>query len=715
MELLAPAGSFDALRAAVENGADAVYLGGKSYSARASAANFSSEELQRALDYCHVRGVRVYVTVNTLLREDELQGAVAYLGDLHRWGADAVIVQDLGLIGRARREVPDLELHGSTQMTIHNPLDLKLIERLGIKRVVLARELGIGAIREIHDRTPVELEVFVHGALCICYSGQCLMSSLIGGRSGNRGQCAQPCRQPYIVEGLEVPGEYVLSPKDLSLISHLGILRDAGVTSLKIEGRLKSPDYVGVVVRTYRAALDGREYQADELATVFNRGFTTAYLLDNQKPQLITYDPPVKEDRTGSAQDTYRSPKAFRKVRADLWVNLRLNKALEINLLDEDGYHVHTMGSIVASSATNQGLTKELVQEKLLRLGNDPLEIVELNIELDDGLHLPVSEINQVRRDLVRLWEEARLAPYKDRRLRISRQGQAPRPSAFDVPVRFNTKLAVTVSDLASAQAAMDSGADLLYFSGQVHRRSPQDWLYELTKTWTLGQEKGTPVFAHIERITESHVLRDIRDRLRRHRFDGVLVGNFGSWELVKELSSEFSHNLPVHTDWSFNVFNSQSVSLLLREGAQVITASLELQLSQIRHLCATSSVPISIVAHGPMESMVTKHCMFRDQGCRYQCQNQAPLFLRDKKGYRFPVYFDRWCNMHILNSREVSLLEHLEQVKDAGVGYVRIEGRLKDPAWVRSVVDLYRSGLDGGAVEIEGEFTKGHYFRGVL
>ncbi|HKM42700.1 MAG TPA: peptidase U32 family protein, partial [Limnochordia bacterium] len=270
MELLAPAGSWDALRAAVENGADAVYLGGKSYSARASAANFSPDELKEALDYCHIRGVKIYVTVNTLLREDELKGAISYLGDLYQWGVDAVIVQDLGLIGRARQDVPQLELHASTQMTAHNALDFRAIERLGITRVVLARELGTEAISEIGKQTRLELEVFVHGALCICYSGQCLMSSLIGGRSGNRGQCAQPCRQPYVVEGLTVPGEYVLSPKDLCLIEHLDALREVGVASLKIEGRLKSPDYVGVVVRTYRAALDGNKYQIDDLGTVFN-------------------------------------------------------------------------------------------------------------------------------------------------------------------------------------------------------------------------------------------------------------------------------------------------------------------------------------------------------------------------------------------------------------------------------------------------------------
>ncbi len=706
MELLAPAGSFEALRAAVENGADAVYLGGKSYSARALAANFSLEELQAALDYCHIRGVRVYVTANTLLREDELGGAVTYLADLYRWGVDAVIVQDLGLISRTRREIPGLELHGSTQMTIHNSKDFRVMERLGLTRVVLARELGSTAIKGICQQTSVELEVFIHGALCLCYSGQCLMSSLIGGRSGNRGQCAQPCRQPYTVDGLTVSGEYVLSPKDLSLISHLDLLREAGVTSLKIEGRLKSPDYVGVVVRTYRAALDGEEYQPGDLGTVFNRGFTKAYIENDAISDLITYTPPLKEERVGSAHETYRSPKTFRKVKAHLWATLRRGTALELNLLDEDGNHLRTCGNVVSTSSQGKGLTEDLMREKLLRLGNDPLEIVEFHLELEPDLHLPVSELNHARRELVRQWEETRLALYKNRELQII--SPSPPPHRHDGDTKTG-ELAVTVSNLASIRAAIDGGAQLVYFSGEVYKRAPRDLFSELTKAWTLGQEAGVAVFAHLERITENHVLPEIKDLLAKHQFDGILVGNFGSWEMAREFQ------LPVHTDWSFNVFNSSAADMLHREGASLITASLELQLSQIRQLCQSSPVSVSIVIHGPVESMVTKHCMFRDQGCKYQCQSQAPLHLQDKKSFRFPIYFDRWCNMHIMNSRELSLLSHFHQVQGSGARYWRIEGRTKDPTWIRTVTDLYRRGLAGEEVELAGEFTKGHYFRGVL
>ncbi|HBG00099.1 MAG TPA: hypothetical protein DDW87_00790 [Firmicutes bacterium] len=706
MELLAPAGSYDALRAAVENGADAVYLGGKSYSARASAANFAPWELQEALDFCHIRGVKVFVTVNTLLREDELSSALGYLADLYRWGVDAVIVQDLGLIARARQEVPHLELHGSTQMTIHNTLDLRAVEKLGITRVVLARELEASAIKAIKKATSLDLEVFVHGALCLCYSGQCLMSSLIGGRSGNRGQCAQPCRQAYSVEGLTLPGEYVLSPRDLCLIEHLDTLEEAGVSSLKIEGRLKSPDYVGVVVRTYRAALDGRPFNQNDLATVFNRGFTTGYF-HGGKGDLITYGPPVKEERVGSALETYSSARTFRKVKAYLWARLSLGGCLELSLLDEDGFHAATKGTVAAQVSRGPGLSEGLLQDKLLRLGNDPIEIVQFEVELEEGLHLPVSELNQARRDLVRLWEEARLAPYKKRSLTMVEPSAKVRASQ----ALGDVEIAVTVSDLPSAKAALEAGARLVYFSGQVYQRAPEDWLSELSQTWALGREMKVPVFAHLERITENKVLPQIKRWLEKHEFDGLLVGNFGSWELAKEIAPK----RPIHTDWSFNVFNSQAVELLAKQGASLITASLELKLSQIGELCQGASVPLSIIAHGPVESMVTKHCIFRDQGCRYQCQSQAPLRLGDKKGYRFPIYFDRWCHMHIFNSRELALLKHLAQVRQSGVRYVRIEGRTKDAGWIKATVDLYKRGLAGEDVELPGEFTKGHYFRGVL
>jgi len=309
VEILAPAGSPESLRAAVENGADAVYFGGKDFSARQYAANFSREELQEAVCYCHVRGVKVYVTVNTLVRNDELEKALDYLFFLYNTGVDAVIMQDLGLIRVARKVLPELEVHASTQATLHNSAGIKFLEKYGVKRAILARELSLEDIRRIKEKTEMELEVFVHGALCFSYSGQCLMSSIIGGRSGNRGRCAQPCRLPYTLIRRStmwpLPGWediYLLSTRDLNLISHLPELIKTGISGLKIEGRMKKPEYVAVVVRIYREALDRyydnpenyyvTERELTELAQIFNRGFTTGYLLGNPGRKLMSYGRP---------------------------------------------------------------------------------------------------------------------------------------------------------------------------------------------------------------------------------------------------------------------------------------------------------------------------------------------------------------------------------------------------------------------------------------
>lgn len=308
-ELMAPAGSMEALVAAVANGADAVYLGGKSFSARASAANFDRDEMREAIEHAHLRGAKIYVTVNTILDNGELAEALDYLHFLYTSGADAVIVQDLGLIKLARQVLPELPLYASTQMTVHNAEGVRFLTNLGVERVVLAREVSLEAIRQIHRETKAELEVFVHGALCISYSGQCLMSSMIGGRSGNRGRCAQPCRMTYgLVDGQGRPltdekiGPHLLSPRDLNLIHHLPELIEAGVSSFKIEGRMKRPEYVATVVRVYRQALDRwldnredwRPTQQDErdLYQIFNREFTTGYLMANPGRNLMSYQRP---------------------------------------------------------------------------------------------------------------------------------------------------------------------------------------------------------------------------------------------------------------------------------------------------------------------------------------------------------------------------------------------------------------------------------------
>ena len=363
-ELLAPAGGMEALVAAVENGADAVYLGARAFSARGYASNFSDKELEEAIDYAHLRGVKVYVTVNTLLKEGEVENALKLLSCLREMGADAVIVQDLGLISLAGKYLPDLPLHASTQMTLHNSEGVEFVKKLGIERVVLSRESSLEEIKRIKEKTGTEIEVFIHGALCISYSGQCLLSSLIGGRSGNRGYCAQPCRKKYRLycEGKQIKtsGNYLLSPKDLNTTSGLGALIEAGIESFKIEGRMKRPEYVAGVVRIYRRLIDRyienpsgysvSEEEQETLTQLFNRGFTQGYFFENPRWELMSRENP--HNRGIPAGTVVGYDRLSNRIRVKLSRSLRLGDGI---MVENAETRPEDKGKIISSMYTGKG------------------------------------------------------------------------------------------------------------------------------------------------------------------------------------------------------------------------------------------------------------------------------------------------------------------------------------------------------------------------
>ncbi|MCO5384213.1 MAG: U32 family peptidase [Methanosarcina barkeri] len=363
-ELLAPAGSMEALVAAVENGADAVYLGAWAFSARGYASNFSEKELEEAIDYAHLRGVKVYVTVNILLKEREVENALKLLSCLREMGADAVIVQDLGLISLAGKYLPDLPLHASTQMTLHNSEGVNFVKKLGINRVVLSRESSLEEIKRIKEKTGTEIEVFIHGALCISYSGQCLLSSLIGGRSGNRGYCAQPCRKKYRLycEGkqIQTSGSYLLSPKDLNTTPGLGALIEAGIESLKIEGRMKRPEYVAGVVRIYSHLIDRyienpagyfvSEEEQETLTQLFNRGFTQGYFFENPRWELISRENP--HNRGIPAGKVVGYDRLSSRIRVKLSRPLRLGDGI---MVENAETRPEDKGKIISSMYTGKG------------------------------------------------------------------------------------------------------------------------------------------------------------------------------------------------------------------------------------------------------------------------------------------------------------------------------------------------------------------------
>ena len=414
MELLAPAGNAAALRAAVQSGADAVYIGGTAFGARQSAENFTADDMKRWTDYCHLYGTDVHVTVNTLIKERELNALTDYVKQLNAALVDAVIVQDLGAANIIKNICPDIALHASTQMSVTTLDEINALEKMGFSRVVLARELSAREIERICKSTSLEIEVFVHGAICQCYSGRCLMSSILGGRSGNRGRCAQPCRLPYELTDREhktLKSGYLLSPKDMALIDELGTLNDIGVKSLKIEGRLKRAEYVSSVVGVYRKYLD-MVYSGDTknaskedmriLTDAFSRsGFTDGYFKNTLGSGMMSYASP---SGTG---DTKFTPEAItrtaenanvRKIPVSVTGTLKHNSPLEITMSDNDGNTVCKTGTLKSEKAVKIPLTEERLKEQVIKLGSTPFECRDIFVTCDEGITIPIKEINEVRR-----------------------------------------------------------------------------------------------------------------------------------------------------------------------------------------------------------------------------------------------------------------------------------------------------------------------------
>jgi putative protease len=845
-ELLAPAGSWEALVAAVQNGADAVYLGGRAFNARHSAANFSAEELARAVRYAHVRGVKVYVTVNTLVGDGELEEAARFLFFLQNAGADAAILQDLGLASLARAVVPELPLHASTQMNVHNaPAVQHLCRNLGIKRVILARELSADEIKRLKKETGAQIEVFIHGALCICYSGQCLFSSLVGGRSGNRGRCAQPCRLPYtLVDGrgrlLADPGragEYLLSPRDLNVSRHLPVLLQAGVDALKIEGRLKKPEYVAVVTRVYRQLIDRAaaagpegfsvtpEEEAD-LARIFNREFTPGYLAGRPGRLLMSTRRPnnrgvflgrvrrrgegwleiaLEEDlsvgdglevwvteggrdgfevreiiaggervasaragqavrvayrgpaRTGDrvfkthdrrlieqARATFASPRETKKVPVYFSVRGKVGEPLVVSVRDAEGNAGEGRTLSVGEPAARRPLTSDFLLRQLDRLGNTPFQLAGLDSRLEGEVIYPAGEINAARRRALEALEAAReeaarpTAPvgrevFERRLTRAAGDGRGPGSGGRgEVPGSGRGAaplLSVYAGSPAAVRAAAGAGAGLVYFGGDVFGFPPAG-REDLAAAWRFCKERGVKFFLATPRVLKDGELPAVYELCREAcswPVDGILVANLGLLEKIRHLGVRFG------TDLSFNVFNARAAGYLGAAGAAHVALSPELTREQVREIAARAEVPVEILVHGGVELMVSEHCvpgsvlggLAPGERCARPCRKEK-CFLQDRLGVLFPVEVDRYCRMHIFNSREICLLDELRAAVETGAGILRIDARRHGPDYVAKVTRAYRQAL--AALEkgekgpekeellplLPGGVTTGHFFRGV-
>ncbi len=681
-EILAPAGSPESLTAAVRAGADAVYLGASSFSARASAKNFNDDELKEAVSYCHTRGVKVYLAVNTVLLDQELAQALDLIRYACSLAVDAVLVQDTGLLWLLRKCAPELSVHASTQMGIHTPMGAAALEKAGLKRVVLSRELSLKEISEIHAATPVELEAFVHGALCMSVSGQCYFSSVLGSRSGNRGQCAQPCRLPFAVEG---GTGHDLSLKDLSMIARIDELKEAGIVSAKIEGRMKRPEYAAAAVRACRLAAD--KQPADEallknLGAVFSRsGFTTGYLDAELGREMFGIR--SKEDVTGATASVFSELRALyhnELQRIPIFIILKINKGSPIllQIRDEDGNSVEARGDI-PEQALNRPLDEDRCAEQLKKTGGTPFVVKTFSCEIDEGLSVPVSALNRLRRAALEKLEQAR-----------SRRAPVPFTAA-SVP-QNNNHLAKKMK-----YRARFVNCDL----PESARECELVYLPYHTDIKRLAQLKqdGYPVALEIPRgmFGIEEALKNRLTAVKEVGITDVWAGNLGAAELGLSLG------LTVHGGFSLNITNSAAVEWYDEFGLADTELSLELTLPQAARV--GGALPRGLLLYGRLPLMLTRNCPAANAGGCKQCKTEP--FLTDRKGIRFPVQCYGACS-EVLNSVPLYMADRLSEVKNQDFGLLRFTIETKEQA--ETVLRQYLSGSPA-----QGEFTRGLYYRGII
>lgn len=685
-ELLAPAGSPESLRAAVQNGADAVYLGWGDLNARRGAKNFSDEEFAAALAYCHLRGVRVFLTLNTLVTDLELPQALETAAAACRLGVDAVLVQDWGLLDLLRTCLPDLPLHASTQMSIFTSGGVLEVAKDGCCRVVLARECSASDTAEICRRSPVEIEVFTHGALCMCYSGQCAMSALIGGRSGNRGRCAQPCRLPY---GLNAPAgkRYPLSLKDNCLADNLSDMEEMGVACFKLEGRMKRPEYVAVITRIYaRLIKEGRGPSAaerGELETAFSRsGFTDWYWRGRCGREMFG----VRPENTPEPQALFAAAKAayeredLRTVPVRFTCSVRAGLPCTLTAADGDG-HTVTVSGPVPEPARTRALTREDLCARLRKTGGTAYVCEAADAALDEGLSLSAGAVNSLRRDALSALTEARTRPPLRRELSPPLPDDCCSASA----------LKWTVSVTAMSQLSPE-----LLALRPARTYVPLEALASLSAL-PPGETDWCAVLPRIWRDRDEPRLRSWLDHASALGVTGVLAGNIGHLPLVSD------SGLYIFGDFGLNVFNSRSLDYLRRKGFQSACVSFELRFSQIRDL--RKPLPTEAIVYGRLPLMITENCLTENSG---NCRCDRPNFLRDRTGSAFPLLAAYGHRTEIENSKTLWLAD-LPDYRRLGLTYARLRFTTEPPETCLRVFQDYLAGRTAA-----GEFTRGLYRRGV-
>lgn len=699
MELLSPAGHWEAMAAAVQNGADAVYLGCGGLNARRGAKNFTPEELPHAVAYCHLRGAKVYLTLNTLPSDREMGEAENMLRLASACGVDGVIVQDWGLAALARTVVPDLPLHGSTQMTVHSLDGVERAAGLGMQCVVLGRELSAEDIRFICERSPIAIEVFAHGALCMCWSGQCAMSAMIGQRSGNRGLCAQPCRLPYRFDG--GPVGHPLSLKDACLASHLRELRDMGVSVLKLEGRMKRPEYVAVITRVYAALLKEDRLpsagELEQLERAFSRdGFTEGYWNGRPGPDMFG----VRSEKVSEPVELFREAKAaydredLRTVPVSLTAEIRAGLPCRLTAFDRDGHAAEALGA-VPEAARNRALEPEDVKARLSKTGGTVFQAEEVRLALDPGLALSASAVNGLRRDSLE-----RLAAL---RVSVPERREMPAPH-LPVDTCSCKKLEFSVSVYRPAQlsdALLELGPAVVYL--------PVERMEELRP---IDREHFPDVelCASLPRICkdcEEDALLHLLELAREKGCSSLAVQNVGQLALAEKLG------IPLRGGYGLNVFNSRSLEELRAWGLKSACLSFELRHEQMRDL--RKPLPCEAIVYGRLPLMITENCLISNagKGCPSRKGLSVPCAqphaLTDRKGQVFPVLPVFGCRSEIQNGKLLFLADKPE-FRRCGLRYAHLRFTTETPEECVRVMRRYLGQNDF----IPEDYTRGLFYRGV-
>ncbi len=810
IEILSPAGSFEAFVAAVQSGADAIYIGGEQFGARAFANNFDRDEIMEAVRYAHIRGVKVYVTVNTLVKEKEAKEFLEYVDFLYGEDVDALILQDIGMAGAVKKRYPDFEIHASTQMSAHSIEDVKFLENMGFTRVVLSRELSIEEIEYISKNSKAEIEVFVHGALCVCYSGQCLMSSMIGGRSGNRGRCAQPCRKEYDLlntksgETIRTDGRYVLSPMDTCTIDEIGKIIDSGSFSLKIEGRMKKPEYVATVTGIYKKAAQSyiesgkscvSQDDIDELHAIFSRGFTKGYMFGEENGGIISTNNQSKKgirigtveyldkgrkrlgiklekriskgdgltvggivgrvlikgrpsnyadagqtvelDYIGTAtegeviyrnldaelikkaQQTYKNGAENRPALINMDFRAQIGKYPKLSIRDDRGNEVSIEGGMLTEKALKVALSSDKVMQQLQKLGGTPYELESANVDIEEGLSMPVKLINEMRRDAIEMLDEMRTL------MNEGRDYIEEDLAAFE----FNSQIGKELPEYPQIRVRA-YGIDQLKKIMELEDADLIDAVYfecerDVEEAARICAEKGVKFISSLPRIMRKGEYTLI-DRLHGMGVNDFYVSTHGQMDAVKSIGARFC------CDHGLNIFNSYSANSLIAQGAGAVCISPELNISDIKNVCDKTTGLVEAFVYGRVPLMISEYCLVgtlagecaggKREG---KCINNGSYAIRDKMEEVFPVGKASGCRSVIYNSKTLCMLDRLRDVYKAGIGIFKIDLALESPDESKEIVRAHIQAVEDG-FEMDDNtndmyqklkergITNGHFYRGV-